>query len=157
MMLLTVARATELPEKLTCPLFAAASPCCVSFRYLELSDWVLGDAARSAREDGEWEREMGDPDALHPGQIRIRVRGGRVVQASGAGLAPAPAPPRRGAGAARSAAAPRAGARPSKAASAGGPPAVVTPKREPPRAVSREQIPDIATKSAKAHDLYAVR
>jgi hypothetical protein len=125
------------------------SPCCVSLRYLELSDWVLGDAARSAREDGEWEREMGDPDALHPGQIRIRVRGGRVVQASGAGLAPAPAPastpPRRGAGA--------------RAASAGEPPApaVVTPKREPPRAVSREQIPDIATKSAKAHDLYAVR
>jgi hypothetical protein len=102
---------------------------------------------------------MGDPDALHPGQIRIRVRGGRIVQASGAGLAPASphfTPPQQGASTARKAA---ATARTHPVKSPGKPPipAVVTPKRESPRMVSKEEIPDIATKSTKAQDVYAVR
>jgi hypothetical protein len=107
---------------------------------LELADWDLAEGIRSAREDGEWEQELGDADALHSGQIQFKFKGGRL-QTSGAGLS---SPPRKAA---------------SKVGDAGESPrpAVVTPKRVPPRIVSREEIPDIATKSVKAHDIYAVR
>jgi hypothetical protein len=105
---------------------------------LELADWDLAEGIRSAKEDGEWEQELGDADALHAGQIQFKIKGGRL-QTSGAGLS---SPPRTATSA--------AGGEATK-------PAVVTPKREPPRIVSREEIPDIATKSVKAHDIYAVR
>jgi hypothetical protein len=122
-----------------------------------MSDWNLEEGMRSAHEDTEWERELGDPDALHPGQIRIKVKGGRIVHASGAGLVSSAnssssflrSPPRYG----RAAKATTDGATHTATSTL---PAVVTPKREPPRIVSKEAIPDIATKSAKAHDLYAV-
>lgn len=49
--------------------------CCrVCFRYLELCDWDLHDAVRSAREDGEWEKETVDQNQPTGGNIRITVK-----------------------------------------------------------------------------------
>lgn len=110
-------------------------------RYLELSDWNLKEGIRSAKEDNEWERELGDADALHSGQIRIKVKGGRL-QASGAGLTPQKPKHSTPDGSTHEDETDR--------------PAIVTPKREPHRITTKEAIPDIATKTVKAHDLYAV-
>jgi hypothetical protein len=56
---------------------------------LELADWVLKDARRSAKEDGEWEREM-ENFSLRSGEIRItsKVKKGILVglETRGAGI-----------------------------------------------------------------------
>lgn len=51
--------------------------------YLELADWDLPDAVRSAKEDNEWELE--DSTRLRAGQIHIRVNR-QGFNAQGAGL-----------------------------------------------------------------------
>ena len=62
-------------------------------RYLELADWVLQDAVRSAKDDGEWERDGALDEScssLRSGEIRITVEksdnGGARLQAHGAGF-----------------------------------------------------------------------
>lgn len=126
--------------------------CLVQFRsYLELADWHLADAMRSAREDNEWEQEMdGGTEALRSGQIRITLNGGRL-QAAGAGMVQ----PATGATAATTNTShleapdsPSAGSTRS---------AVVTPPREWKRVTNPEALPDIATKTVKAQDVYQVR
>jgi hypothetical protein len=56
---------------------------------LELADWVLKDARRSAKEDGEWEREM-ENFSLRSGEIRItsKLKKGILVglETRGAGI-----------------------------------------------------------------------
>ena len=41
-------------------------------RYLELADWNLKDAIRSAREDNEWEKELPN-EKLRAGEIRVMM------------------------------------------------------------------------------------
>jgi hypothetical protein len=53
--------------------------------YLELADWVLQDAIKSAREDGEWERDM---NVLKSGEIRITLERGVAPKWQGAGIQP---------------------------------------------------------------------
>jgi hypothetical protein len=56
-------------------------------RYLELADWILQDAIRSAKEDHEWEREMDDSTVLRSGQIRITMDNKRgCLYTQGAGI-----------------------------------------------------------------------
>jgi len=52
---------------------------------------VLADAVRSAREDGEWEREMEDDDGslLRSGEIRIISNASGKIETKGAGILPA--------------------------------------------------------------------
>jgi hypothetical protein len=52
--------------------------------YLELADWILKGAVRSAREDNEWEHEM-DTSAFKPGEIRY-TKGKMGWNAKGAGI-----------------------------------------------------------------------
>lgn len=58
---------------------------------MELADWVLTDARRSAKEDGEWEREM-ENFSLRSGEIRItsKLKKGILVglETRGAGMQP---------------------------------------------------------------------
>jgi hypothetical protein len=60
-------------------------------RYLELADWVLRDAIRSTREDGEWEKEM-DNFSLRSGEIRITPKLSKGIpigfDTQGAGIQP---------------------------------------------------------------------
>jgi hypothetical protein len=54
---------------------------------LELADWILKDAIRSAKEDHEWEREMDDSTVLRSGQIRITMDNKRgCLYTQGAGI-----------------------------------------------------------------------
>ena len=72
-----------------CHSFQWFCPTCTHKRYLELADWVLADAIRSAREDGEWD-EMDVPETtLRSGEIRICLASsssGRILQTKGAGI-----------------------------------------------------------------------
>ena len=53
-------------------------------RYLELDDWVLEDAVRSAREDNEWEQDI-DANELKSGEIRFTMNK-MGLHAAGAGI-----------------------------------------------------------------------
>jgi hypothetical protein len=53
-------------------------------RYLELDDWVLKDAVRSAREDNEWEQDI-DANTLKSGEIRFTMNK-MGLHAAGAGI-----------------------------------------------------------------------
>lgn len=54
--------------------------------YLELSDWDLEEALRSARDDGEWEREVQDDRDGRSGDICITLKMGGGFRTKGAGL-----------------------------------------------------------------------
>lgn len=79
---------------MTCSGFVVSSFSCLSlsclsccYRYLELADWILKDAIRSAKEDHEWEREMDDSTVLRSGQIRITMDNKRgCLYTQGAGI-----------------------------------------------------------------------
>lgn len=116
--------------------------------YLELADWHLADAMRSAREDNEWEQEMdGGTEALRSGQIRITLNGGRL-QAAGAGMVQ----PATGAtGATTNTSHLEVPDSPSAGSTRS---AVVTPPREWKCVTNPEALPDIATKTVKAQDVY---
>ncbi len=95
----------------------------MSLSYLELADWDLQDAIRSARDDGEWEKEMkGD---MKGGEIRITLSVHEGI----------PAFNTKGAG--------------CKKQSGQKPPLLRKP-------ISQEEIPEIASKSVKASDVYKV-
>jgi hypothetical protein len=59
------------------PLLPSTLKCTgITYRYLELSDWVLQDAIRSAREDNEWESggidmEVNNNGSVKSGELRI--------------------------------------------------------------------------------------
>jgi hypothetical protein len=53
-------------------------------RYLELDDWVLKDAVRSAREDNDWEKDI-DANELKSGEIRFTMNK-MGLHAAGAGI-----------------------------------------------------------------------
>ena len=59
-------------------------------RYLDMFDWNLDDAIRSAKEDGDWEQDV-EPESgsIH---ISVKLQNGIPVdfQATGAGLKPQP-------------------------------------------------------------------
>lgn len=58
----------------------------ISFRsYLELADWILKDALRSAKQDGEWEDDVGAPNMLKSGEIRISKPGAYKFRGAGIG------------------------------------------------------------------------
>jgi hypothetical protein len=106
--------------------------CLVNNRYLELADWVLDDAAQSAREDCEWEKDW-DASSLKAGEIRITSTGGQL-DAQGAGI-------KKG-------------------------PVVVSEDDESdetvmikplPQLTPSDAIPAIASKTAKAHDIYVAQ
>ena len=98
-----------------------------SNRYLELADWIVADAAQSAREDCEWEKDL-DASALRAGEIRITSTKG-YLNAHGAGIRQVP---------------------------------VVVPDEEDettrtksvPKVTPKEAVPAIASKTAKARDIY---
>lgn len=48
----------------------------ICLSYLELADWVLEDALQSAKDDREWEKA--ELDGLKAGEIRIRIKHGKV-------------------------------------------------------------------------------
>ena len=54
--------------------------------YLELADWVLEDAMQAAKEDREWEKT--EQDDLKAGEIRIRIKHGKIPMGyfKGAGI-----------------------------------------------------------------------
>jgi hypothetical protein len=62
----------------------------LAFRYLEMSDWDLEEAIRSAKEDGDWEQDV-EPESgnIH---ITVKVKDGIPfdLQTTGAGLKPQP-------------------------------------------------------------------
>jgi hypothetical protein len=97
--------------------------------YLELADWVLKDAVRSAKEDKEWEHECADEKALRAGEIRIRY-GKAGFSAQGAGIR----------------------TKKTEAAADDGDEAK---KIELSKVTSEEAIPEIASKTVKARDMYA--
>ena len=100
-------------------------------RYLELADWNLKEALRSAKEDNEWEREM-DDNSLKSGEIRITMNS-EGFKARGAGIQ---SPSAKG-----------------KDQTASSPPTTPTKKRTPVKPISKAAIPAIATKTVKAEDV----
>lgn len=99
-------------------------------RYLELADWVLKDAIRSAKEDREWEKDI-DSCSLKSGEIRItmNMKGGVPVgySAKGAGIQ----------------------SKESKD--------LQEKKKKSVKLTPTTDIPAIATKTARAEDVYKVR
>jgi hypothetical protein len=101
---------------------------------LELADWNLKEAMRSAKEDNEWEREM-DSNSLKSGEIRITVdKDG--LKAKGAGIVFSP---RKGSAASQDEEVQR------KAESA--------KKKTHVKPISKAAIPSIATKTVKSEDV----
>ena len=101
-------------------------------RYLELADWNLKHALRSAKEDNDWEREM-DDNSLKSGEIRIKVTSAGYFNARGAGITPT--------------------ARDATSPSSSSPPTTPAKKRTPVKPISKAAIPAIASKTVKAEDV----
>lgn len=99
--------------------------------YLELADWELKDAVRSARDDREWDKEI-DANVLKSGQIRLTLSKESGFRAQGAGI------PRY-----KQASIPEECEEPIAVEK----PTVVKP-------LPRSAIPAIATKTIKAEDMY---
>jgi hypothetical protein len=121
---------------------------------LELADWVLRDAIRSAKEDGEWEREM-DHFSLRSGEIRITPKMSKGIpigfDTKGAGIQPAAQSPTKQV----------------KQTLANALTSVVPHhkqqqedeskrhhKSQPPKVTSYKAVPAIASKTVQAHDIY---
>ena len=94
---------------------------------MELADWKLKDAIRSAREDNEWEREM-DESSFKSGEIRITMDATKGLQARGAGIVLGKAKETE-------------------------PLAVDTPKKTLVKPIPKDAIPAIASKTVKAKDV----
>lgn len=101
--------------------------------YLELADWDLKSALRSAKEDNEWEKEM-DENSLRSGEIRITMNA-EGFNARGAGITRSPS---------------FAGEQQSATTS---PTTTPAKKRTPVKPIDRSAIPAIASKSVKALDV----
>jgi hypothetical protein len=101
-------------------------------RYLELADWVLTDAVRSAREDNEWEHDI-DSNLLKAGEIRFTMNKMGLVHAAGAGIQPT------------------VGGKKNQRAEVD---EEKTPVVEKPKIIAYEGIPAIASKTVKAQDVY---
>lgn len=93
-----------------------------------MADWVLADATQSAREDFEWEKDL-DTGAIRAGEIRFTSNNG-CLNAQGAGIRNQ---------------------------------SVIVPDDDEdsdaninpfPPITSKEEIPAIASKTAKARDIY---
>ena len=97
--------------------------------YLELADWNLKEALRSAKEDNEWEREM-DGNSLKSGEIRITMDA-EGFKARGAGIA-----------------SPR-----NEKEEKFSPSSSPAQKRTPVKPISKAAIPAIASKTVKAEDV----
>ncbi len=74
-----------------CTLFSRSlTSVTLALRYLEMSDWDLEEAIRSAKEDGDWEQDV-EPESgnIH---ITVKVKDGIPfdLQTTGAGLKPQP-------------------------------------------------------------------
>ena len=95
---------------------------------MELADWVLKDAVRSAKDDGEWEREM-DSCSLRSGEIRIVMNMEKGIPmgfaTQGAGIQPLS----------------KEGEKKKQ-------------ETAKPKVTAYEDIPAIATKTVKAQDIY---
>jgi hypothetical protein len=100
-------------------------------RYLELADWILKDAVRSAREDNEWEQDI-DANELKSGEIRFTMNK-MGLHAAGAGIR------KHG-----------SGVEPEGTKAKDEKTTVV----EKPKVIAYEGIPAIATKTVKAQDVY---
>jgi hypothetical protein len=101
--------------------------------YLELADWNMKEAIRSAKEDNEWEREM-DSNSLKSGEIRITVdKDG--LKAKGAGIVFSP----------------RKGTTGSQEESQGK--AESAKKKTHVKPISKAAIPSIASKTVKSEDV----
>jgi hypothetical protein len=99
-------------------------------RYLELDDWILKDAVRSAREDNEWEQDI-DANELKSGEIRFTMNK-MGLHAAGAGIRK------------------NGGVEPKEFKAKDEKMTVV----EKPKVIAYEGIPAIATKTVKAQDVY---
>lgn len=104
--------------------------------YLELADWNLKDALRSAKEDNEWEREM-DGSALKSGEIRITMNSDGF-NARGAGISMMSS---------------SEGTNQNGTCEESSPPSTPAKKRTPIKPISKAAIPAIATKTVKAEDV----
>jgi len=104
--------------------------------YLELADWNLKEALRSAKEDNEWEREM-DGGTLKSGEIRITMNA-EGFNARGAGITRLPA---------------LGATKEKESGDDSSPPSSPAKKRTPVKPISRSAIPAIASKTVKAEDV----
>lgn len=107
---------------------------------MELSDWSLKEAIRSAKDDGEWEREM-DHFSLRSGEIRITPKLNKGIpvgfDTKGAGIQP-------GAVVGRKLQATEVSSSESKSSKS----------YKPPTPTSYKAVPAIATKTVQAQDVY---
>lgn len=107
---------------------------CFWNRYLELADWELKEALRSAKEDNEWEREMDDGNSLKSGEIRITM-GEEGLKARGAGIFLGKE------------------ARNIESTAATTSVSAAPKKKEPTKPISKDAIPAIESKTVKAEDV----
>jgi len=115
----------------------ANHPSLVCYRYLELADWNLKEALKSAKEDNEWEREM-DGSTLKSGEIRITMNS-EGFNARGAGIVRLPS----------------LGVTKEKESGdeSSSPPSTPAKKRTTVKPISKYAIPAIASKTVKAEDV----